>query len=73
MSGMANTENFAAACNTMVASKWTIWMARIFGQKVCTFDDWAGERTVITAYRYKGKLYLTHMQKLPSPQPREGS
>lgn len=59
---MANTDNFAAACNTIKASRWTLFMARLFGQKVVAIDDWGGKRTLVTGYRWRGVLYMTDMR-----------
>lgn len=58
---MANNDNFAAACNTIMASRWTLLMARLFGQKVIGIDEWGGKRTIVTGYRWRGVLYMTHM------------
>jgi hypothetical protein len=45
----------AAALRTLQASRWAVWMARMFGEKVIGED---GEYRVV-AYRWRGKLYLT--------------
>lgn len=60
---MANSEHFKAACNTMVASRWQIWLARILGRKVVGVDIWAGERSEVTMYEWRGKFYLTNVKR----------
>jgi len=64
-------EAFSAACNTLKASRWEIFKAKLFGSKVCAFDDAGGLRTIVTGYRWRGKLYMTDVQYLPLPQKSE--
>ncbi len=45
------------ALNTLTASPWTLLLARLFGQKIMTYDG----NVWITARRWRGKLYLTNI------------
>lgn len=44
-----------AALETLVAKRWDIWRAKIFGKKIVVTDGCC----VVTMYRWRGKTYLT--------------
>ena len=48
----------------MFSGFWTRFFATIFGTKVCAVDTWAGKRTVMTAYRWRGVLHVTRIDVL---------
>jgi hypothetical protein len=48
-----------AALNSLQASRWTIFMAKLFGEKVVGAD---GDYQVV-AYKWRGKLYFTDCGK----------
>lgn len=54
----------AAALRTLKASRWTLWMARLFGEKVLGADDgyW------VVAYKWRGKLYFVGSGKVEGPR-----
>lgn len=43
------------AVNTLVASRWTIWLAKIFGKRIEGQDG----RHKAIMYQWRGKTYLT--------------
>lgn len=45
---------FKSACNTLKATRWQLWMARLFGQKHVGSD---GNHQAI-GYYYRGRFYL---------------
>jgi hypothetical protein len=45
---------FKSACNTLKASRWQLWMARLFGIKHERSD---GNHTAV-GYYHKGQFYL---------------
>ncbi len=51
---------FKEACNTLKASRWQLFMARLFGKKIVNHDGWC----VVTFYQYRGVLYLTDFENL---------
>ncbi|ARQ01870.1 hypothetical protein [Pseudorhodoplanes sinuspersici] len=44
-----------AGINTLDASRWTVWMAKLFGRRF-TGEDM---NKTIVGYEWRGKLYLT--------------
>ncbi len=44
-----------AAVQTLKASRWTVWMARLFGEKIIGGD---GTYRVV-GYHWRGKMYVT--------------
>ena len=50
---------FSAAVASLDASRWTLWKARLFGERIEGED--LGNRVV--GYRWRGRLYLTDFKK----------
>lgn len=53
-----------AALNTLVASRWTIFLARLFGRRI---EERDGDAWVIMA-EWKGRLYLIEVVVDPCPE-----
>lgn len=54
-----------AALATLGASRWTLFCAKWFGQKVVGIDDdWGGDRMIVTGYRWHGVLYMTDATRI---------
>lgn len=51
---------FRAACNTLIAPTWKVYLAHLFGEKR-QFED-AG--ITVTLHKWRGVVYLTAMSKL---------
>ena len=59
-----NAKFFKAALETCKASRWQRFKARLCGQEMIVEDG--GHR--VTAYLYKGKLYMTNYEKPAEPE-----
>lgn len=61
-SGLYDVKFLGAAIQSVHASRWTIFKARLFGCREVS----AGRDGTVIAYRYRGRLYMTHYDPTPA-------
>lgn len=55
-----NFDDFSDMRTYLLAPLWKIWLARLFGQKVCAIEG----RFLYTSYRWRGVLYVWRVDQL---------
>lgn len=60
-SGLYDVKFLGAAMQSVHASRWTIFKARLFGKREVS----SGRDGTVVAYRYRGRLYMTHYDPTP--------
>ena len=50
---------FLSAVNTLKASRWDLFRARIFGKRFVGLDRSSGQTCVVSGYHWRGKWHMT--------------
>lgn len=61
-SGLFDVEFLAAAMMTAHVSRWTVFKARLFGERRVP----SGPDGTVVAYKWRGRLYMTHYDPTPT-------
>lgn len=54
MQGIWTYETAVAACRTIAAPRWKLWLSKLLGAKIVTRDS----GYTVVAYQWRGKLYV---------------